>query len=50
MCCGKNGVIDRSNNAVAYAWFIWEKGFHGDPIIKWIDYLNNKKVVEKKKI
>lgn len=33
--CGKNGVFGES--AVAYAWFVWEKGFLGDPIIKWIN-------------
>lgn len=25
------------SSAVAYAWFVWEKGFQGDPIIKWIN-------------
>ena len=34
--CGKNGKFE-SKNAVAYAWFVWEKGFSGDPIIKWIN-------------
>lgn len=24
------------SSAVAYCWFVWEKGFKGDPIIKWI--------------
>lgn len=37
VCCGKNGEFDAANNAVAYAWFVWEKGFNGDPIIKWIN-------------
>lgn len=37
VCCGKNGTFDPSRNAVAYAWFIWEKGFKGAPQIKWID-------------
>ena len=23
-------------SAVAYAWFVWEKGYKGDPVIKWI--------------
>lgn len=23
-------------SAVSYAWFVWEKGFRGDPIIRWI--------------
>ena len=33
--CGKNGEFIGSS-AVCYAWFVWEKGFRGDPIIKWI--------------
>lgn len=37
VCCGKNGVFDRKNNAVAYAWFVWEKGFQGDPIVRWVN-------------
>lgn len=37
VCCGKNGIFQPENNAVAYAWFIWVKGFNGDPIIKWIN-------------
>lgn len=23
-------------SAVAYAWFVWEKGFQGNPEIEWI--------------
>lgn len=34
--CGKNGNFE-GTSAVCYAWFIWEKGFNGDPIIKWIE-------------
>lgn len=26
-----------TSSAVAYAWFVWEKGFTGDPVIKWIN-------------
>ena len=33
--CAKNGVFEGSS-AVCYAWFVWEKGFRGDPSIKWI--------------
>ena len=33
--CAKNGVF-LGTSAVAYAWFIWEKGFTGAPVIKWI--------------
>lgn len=25
------------SSAIAYAWFVWEKGFQGDTIIKWIN-------------
>lgn len=34
--CGKNGKFE-NKNAVAYAWFVWEKGYHGDPVIKWVN-------------
>lgn len=33
--CGKNGEFPEGS-AVAYAWYIWEKGYNGDPVIKWI--------------
>lgn len=36
--CAKNGKFENNtSSAVAYAWFVWEKGFHGDPVIKWIN-------------
>ncbi len=39
--CAKNGDFDAmikgGGSAVAYAWFIWEKGFEGDTIVKWIN-------------
>lgn len=39
-CC-KNGDFSESqrknNSAVAYAWYIWEKGFTGAPTIKWFN-------------
>lgn len=39
--CAKNGDFQKYKKgvgtAVAYAWFVWEKGFKGDPIIKWIN-------------
>ncbi len=35
--CAMNGEFDKyPTSAVAYAWFVWEKGFKGNPIIKWI--------------
>ena len=34
-----NGDFDKymHMNAITYAWFIWEKGWKGDPVIKWIN-------------
>ena len=39
--CAKNGDFEKYGKgvgtAVAYAWFVWEKGFKGEPVIKWIN-------------
>lgn len=36
--CAKNGDFESlGSSAVAYAWFIWEKGFTGNPVIKWVN-------------
>ena len=37
VCCGKNGHFNPSENAVAYAWFVWEKGYTGDTVVIWIN-------------
>lgn len=35
--CARNGEFDKyPSSAVAYGWYVWEKGFSGDPVIKWI--------------
>lgn len=38
--CAKNAEFERmkagGGSAVAYAWFVWEKGYKGNTIIKWI--------------
>lgn len=38
--CAKNGDFQRmkdgGGSAVAYAWFVWEKGYEGTTEIKWI--------------
>lgn len=35
--CAKNGEFDTTGqSAVAYAWFLWQKGFSGSPIVRWI--------------
>lgn len=33
--CGKNGNFAES--MVAYAWYVWEKGYQGDTILKWFN-------------
>lgn len=36
--CAMNGHFDETgSSAAAYAWFVWEKGYTGDTIIKWIN-------------
>ena len=39
--CAKNAEFDRmiagGGSAVSYAWYVWEKGYKGDTIVKWID-------------
>lgn len=38
--CAKNGEFEKmkagGGGAVAYAWFVWEKGFYGKPIVDWL--------------
>lgn len=39
--CAKNGEFDKmregGGSAVAYAWYVWEKGYKDDTKIKWIN-------------
>lgn len=36
--CALNGEFEKTGSSAAcYAWFIWEKNFKGEPIIKWIN-------------
>ena len=39
--CAKNADFDGmragGGSAVAYAWFVWEKGYKGEPVIRWIN-------------
>lgn len=35
--CPKNADFDSGGNAVAYAWFIWEKGYNGETVVKWFN-------------
>ena len=36
--CARNGDFKGfpRNSAVCYCWYIWEKGFKGEPVIRWI--------------
>ena len=37
--CGKDGDFNSSMSSImCLAWFVWEKGFKGDTIIKWINH------------
>ena len=37
--CAKNGdfAAARHANAISYAWFVWEKGYRGEPVLRWIN-------------
>ena len=39
LCCAMNGDFEKysKSNAVTYAWFIWEKGFTGDTVVRWFN-------------
>lgn len=35
--CAKNGKFDKcKTNAICYCWYVWVKGFKGEPVIRWI--------------
>ncbi len=36
--CAKNGNFESvTSSAVAYAWFQFQKGYKGNPVIRWIN-------------
>lgn len=37
--CAKNGDFEtyKKGTAVAYAWYLWEKGYNGDTTIRWVN-------------
>jgi hypothetical protein len=36
--CAQNGFFDgKQSSAVAYAWFVWEKGYSGYTVLKWFN-------------
>ena len=30
-------MTGKPESAIAYAWYVWEKGFTSDPVIKWFN-------------
>ena len=41
LLCAKNAEFEKmkqgGGSAVAYAWYVWEKGYKGDTIVKWVN-------------
>ena len=41
LLCAKNGEFEKmkagGGSAVAYAWYVWVKGYTGETIVKWIN-------------
>lgn len=41
LLCAKNAKFEEmrsgGGSAVAYAWFVWEKGYKGDTVVKWFN-------------
>ena len=39
LSCAKNGQFNefKTGSALCYAWFEFQKGYNGDPVIKWIN-------------
>jgi len=39
--CAKNAEFEKmiagGGSAIAYAWYVWEKGYNGETILKWIN-------------
>ena len=35
--CAKNGDFSQANSMVATAWYVWEKGYQGDTVLKWFN-------------
>lgn len=37
--CPRGGQFGhKSQSAISFSWFVFEKGYHGDPVVKWINY------------
>lgn len=35
--CGMNGEFSESASMMALAWYVWEKGYIGDTVVKWFN-------------
>lgn len=35
--CYTNGVFKETSSMLALAWYVWEKGYKGDTVIKWFN-------------
>lgn len=35
--CGMNGNFEGCSSMMALAWFVWEKGYQGDTVVKWFN-------------
>lgn len=43
LACAKNGDFAHTNNAIAFAWYIWERGYTGKPVLDWFNGKSAKK-------
>lgn len=42
LVCAKNAEFYRyTSPACAYCWYVWEKGYNGEPVIRWINTKDN---------
>lgn len=35
--CGRGGNFEGMSTMLAHAWFVWEKGYQGDTVLKWFN-------------
>jgi len=35
--CGMNGEFSDKSSMMALAWYVWEKGYKGDTVVKWFN-------------
>lgn len=40
--CARDGNFDKyTSSAMCYAWFVWVKGFNGEPTLRWINTVSD---------